>query len=138
MSIVRYKLLKFIDTVSMKKLLKVFFILLLILVAMICGFFFYFKIVTSNYHVDENKLINTSFFYEIYDNNGNKITTSNAYRDIAVDNDLNDYTKKAFISVEDRRFYNHKGVDYKALLRATIKNIKAGSFKEGGSTITQQ
>lgn len=46
--------------------------------------------------------------------------------------------KKAFISVEDIRFYNHPGVDFIGILRALWHDIKAGSVVEGGSTITQQ
>lgn len=44
----------------------------------------------------------------------------------------------AIISVEDHRFYNHKGLDIIALNRALINDIKAMKFIEGGSTITQQ
>ena len=45
---------------------------------------------------------------------------------------------KAVISVEDHRFYKHNGIDIIAIGRATINDIKAMSFVEGGSTITQQ
>ena len=45
---------------------------------------------------------------------------------------------QAVISVEDRRFYDHPGIDIIAIGRATINDIKAMSFVEGGSTITQQ
>ena len=44
----------------------------------------------------------------------------------------------AAISVEDRRFYKHNGIDVIAIGRAAINDIKALSFVEGGSTITQQ
>ena len=44
----------------------------------------------------------------------------------------------AVISVEDHRFYNHPGIDIIAIGRAVINDIKAMSFVEGGSTITQQ
>ena len=46
--------------------------------------------------------------------------------------------KKAFIAAEDRRFYNHKGVDLLSISRAISKNLKQRSVVEGGSTITQQ
>ncbi len=49
-----------------------------------------------------------------------------------------DHVKKAFISVEDIRFYNHPGVDLIGILRALWHDIKAGGIVEGGSTITQQ
>ncbi|UCF87341.1 MAG: transglycosylase domain-containing protein, partial [Nitrospiraceae bacterium] len=44
----------------------------------------------------------------------------------------------AIVSVEDARFWLHKGVDYVAIIRALFKDIQAGGIKEGGSTITQQ
>jgi penicillin-binding protein 1A len=44
----------------------------------------------------------------------------------------------AFIAVEDIRFYKHKGVDIKGIIRAIFKNLKSLSIKEGASTITQQ
>ncbi|TNF52380.1 PBP1A family penicillin-binding protein [bacterium] len=44
----------------------------------------------------------------------------------------------AIVSVEDSRFWLHKGVDYVAIIRALFKDIQAGGIKEGGSTITQQ
>lgn len=44
----------------------------------------------------------------------------------------------AVISVEDHRFYSHNGIDIIAIGRATINDIKAMEFVEGGSTITQQ
>jgi len=46
--------------------------------------------------------------------------------------------EKAFIASEDRRFYEHRGVDYQGILRALFVNIQAGDVVEGGSTITQQ
>lgn len=44
----------------------------------------------------------------------------------------------AVLSVEDHRFYSHPGIDPLALARAFVNDIKARSFVEGGSTITQQ
>ncbi|WP_372680932.1 penicillin-binding protein 1A [Desulfosarcina sp.] len=46
--------------------------------------------------------------------------------------------KTALIVTEDRQFYTHSGIDLKGILRAVIKDIIAGQFVEGASTITQQ
>jgi len=46
--------------------------------------------------------------------------------------------KQAIIAVEDRRFYDHKGVDLRSIARAVYKDVKSGDYSEGGSTITQQ
>lgn len=49
-----------------------------------------------------------------------------------------DHVKKAFIAVEDIRFYQHPGVDVIGIMRALWRDVKAGGIVEGGSTITQQ
>jgi penicillin-binding protein 1A len=48
------------------------------------------------------------------------------------------FLKAALVATEDRKFYKHSGVDLKGIARAIIKDIKAGEFVEGASTITQQ
>ena len=51
-----------------------------------------------------------------------------------------DHLKKAIIATEDPRFYRHKGIDYRGILRAVKQNLRIGrrGRLEGGSTITQQ
>lgn len=44
----------------------------------------------------------------------------------------------ATISIEDKRFFQHKGVDVEAVMRALLTNLQKGRIEEGGSTITQQ
>jgi penicillin-binding protein 1A len=46
--------------------------------------------------------------------------------------------RQAFVATEDRRFYHHHGIDWRALARATVRNIRAGGVREGFSTITMQ
>lgn len=45
---------------------------------------------------------------------------------------------QAFIASEDRRFYQHNGIDYQGIVRATLSNLRSANVVEGGSTITQQ
>src|SRR5699024_6642904 len=42
------------------------------------------------------------------------------------------------VSIEDKRFYKHNGVDFRRILKAVLANIKHGWGSEGGSTISQQ
>ena len=52
--------------------------------------------------------------------------------------DMSLWVRKATIAIEDRRFFEHNGVDIEGTARAAVANIKAGGIVEGGSTITQQ
>ena len=75
----------------------------------------------------------------VLDRNGEEIASRGARYGAQVDPaDLPDYLVQAFLSTEDRRFYDHGGVDLRGTLRAAMANLKSGAVVEGGSTITQQ
>lgn len=87
-----------------------------------------------DFQLPENRTI------EVYDNNDElffTISNGNKQSYIQLD-DINQNLINAFISIEDKRFYNHKGVDFIRIGGAIISNIEAKYFKEGASTITQQ
>jgi penicillin-binding protein 1A len=52
--------------------------------------------------------------------------------------DLPPYLPKAFVAIEDRRFYDHHGVDPIGMSRALLRDLVGGGSIEGGSTLTQQ
>jgi penicillin-binding protein 1A len=52
--------------------------------------------------------------------------------------DMSLWIRNATIAIEDRRFFEHGGVDVEGIARAAVADIKAGEIVEGGSTITQQ
>ena len=52
--------------------------------------------------------------------------------------DMSLWIRKATIAIEDRRFFEHDGVDVEGIARAAVENLQAGEIVEGGSTITQQ
>jgi len=56
---------------------------------------------------------------------------------VAID-DLPDYFVKAVLATEDRRFFDHFGIDFIGLARAMSENARAGGVVQGGSTLTQQ
>lgn len=65
-------------------------------------------------------------------------TYGNRYGNPVEVRDLPDYVGEAFVSIEDRRFYDHFGIDLLGIARAAWTNLTAGRIAEGGSTITQQ
>jgi len=52
--------------------------------------------------------------------------------------DMPGHVADAFLAIEDERFYEHTGIDNKAILRAMMENTKSGRKGQGGSTLTQQ
>ncbi|MED1953330.1 PBP1A family penicillin-binding protein [Brevibacillus centrosporus] len=76
----------------------------------------------------------------IYDKNGEEMTSlirekNRHYKPI---NEMPKVLIDAFLTVEDQRFYEHKGIDMIRIGGAIVNDIKKGSLAEGGSTITQQ
>ena len=51
---------------------------------------------------------------------------------------ISDYLQVAVISMEDRRFYQHQGVDWRGTVRALLRNAQSDRAAQGGSTLTQQ
>lgn len=86
---------------------------------------------------DTFKAVQTSV---VYDKNGDTISTIKGekdvyyltYEEIPVD------VCAAIVSIEDKKFYQHGGIDYKAILRAIKAMIENGEVTQGASTITQQ
>jgi len=73
------------------------------------------------------------------DRNGHVILREGAQNAPPVDlSTLPPYVPQAFIAIEDRRLYQHLGVDFGGLMRAGEENVRAGHVVQGGSTITQQ
>jgi len=70
---------------------------------------------------------------------GHPIPRRGALKEAPVDVDqLKPLTSAAFVSIEDRRFYSHWGIDPRGIARAMVANMRGGGVRQGGSTITQQ
>lgn len=89
--------------------------------------------------LDETKLVKTEKTLNFIDSNGEYIadTVYDANRSHAKLSEIPQHTIDAFVSIEDKRFFKHHGVDYIRIGGAIIDNIKSFSFKEGASTISQ-
>jgi penicillin-binding protein 1A len=69
-------------------------------------------------------------FAEVFEENQRRVWVALA--------DVPEHVQKAFIAAEDKRFYAHKGIDERGLIRAFIGNLAQSGRPQGGSTITQQ
>ncbi|MDL2289239.1 PBP1A family penicillin-binding protein [Clostridia bacterium OttesenSCG-928-F22] len=89
---------------------------------------------------DASKLLDLEQTMLIYDKDDNKI--ANVYGkenriNVSIE-DIPEHMKQAVLAIEDIRFYEHGGIDFRRLFGAIIADIKSGSLKEGGSTLSQQ
>jgi len=78
---------------------------------------------------------------KIYDREGKILLyepNAGEKRTIIPEEEIPDYLKKATIAVEDEKFYETPGVDWRAIIRAALINLIKGKVVQGGSTITQQ
>lgn len=109
----------------MKKLLFKMIIILLVIITGFCGYYGYL-----GYQIYQDKIQEQSLSERV-----NQLKSKEDY--VTLDQ-ISPIYKEAVLESEDRRFYKHGPVDYYGLARAMFINITTFSFKEGGSTITQQ
>lgn len=76
----------------------------------------------------------------MYDRDGKEITRlrNNENRILVPSNGISPTMKQAVVSIEDRRFYTHRGVDFRGIGRAIVTDVTSFGAKQGASTITQQ
>ncbi len=75
----------------------------------------------------------------VFSDDGRKIGEFAEERRIVIPLDeMPENLKNAFVAAEDSRFKDHPGIDIISIFRASLKNFKAGTIVQGGSTITQQ
>lgn len=83
--------------------------------------------------------INPTQWTQVFASNGTPIMSFGKFRHENVKlNNVSPYFIEALIATEDRRFYDHHGVDPVAVLRAIVSDVTHKKLREGGSTITQQ
>ncbi len=90
--------------------------------------------------LDVSKIVDTEQTLIVYDADGNVASYlygSENRVDVSIEL-LPEYVKNAFIAAEDARFYSHSGFDIIRIFGAAWSDIKAQSYVEGASTITQQ
>ena len=100
-------------------------IILLVIITGFCGYYGYL-----GYQIYQDKIQEQSLSERV-----NQLKSKEDYETL---DQISPIYKEAVLESEDRRFYQHGPVDYYGLARAMFINITTFSFKEGGSTITQQ
>lgn len=125
-----------------------FVVLLIILIFTIVFYFKYGKRILE-LQAEANELVSESTVETfrqnqttiVYDQDGNVLTKLKNEKDVYYleYEDIPYNVKQAMISIEDKNFINHSGIDYKACLRAVVALIRNhGNITQGASTITQQ
>ena len=109
----------------MKKLLFKMIIILLVIITGFCGYYGYL-----GYQIYQDKIQEQSL--------SERVHQLKSKEDYVTLDQISPIYKEAVLESEDRRFYQHGPVDYYGLARAMLTNLTTFSFKEGGSTITQQ
>ena len=133
------------DTKFKKIFKKVFLVLSIAIIVLITSISGYaFAVIKSAPALDVDAILEPSETTTLYDDGGNfvtnYITTSQRY--VVDSSAIPDNLKNAYVSIEDERFYEHKGIDVKRILGAVVNNVKTKlqgkSTYHGGSTLTQQ
>ncbi len=105
----------------------------------ITSVFAYYKIITHNVTLQHDRLLTSEKNLLLFDRDKALIPLQfSTEKQTVPEKEIPWHTKQAFIDVEDRRFYKHKGFDYKGFARAVVHNVRSHSLKEGASTISQQ
>ncbi|HML30280.1 MAG TPA: biosynthetic peptidoglycan transglycosylase, partial [Hyphomicrobium sp.] len=88
---------------------------------------------------DESKFLTGRYAVTFLDVNGNEIGRRGILHNDSVPlSEIPDVLIKATLSTEDRRFFEHYGIDVFGTLRALLTNVQANEVVQGGSTLTQQ
>lgn len=121
----------------MKRTLKIFAFILILALAL--GFISITLILLflSNVNLDLDKLKRNESSAIICYADGSPINCSEERPYVTIEN-IPNHVIDALIAIEDKRFYNHNGVDFKSVIRALKNNTFTNNTKQGGSTITQQ
>lgn len=130
------------STISML-LFKLIILLVLILFVTAGSFAYgcYRSIIDEAPNVADISVEPSGYASYLYDTEGNIMETlvmAGSNREEASYSQFPDDLIRAFIAIEDERFWEHRGIDVKGIFRAAFVGLSSGNFSEGASTITQQ
>lgn len=88
---------------------------------------------------NQNKLINANMKIEVYGDDGKLLSDKSLFNSQYISlSKIPKETIDAFISIEDKTFYSHNGINPKRIVKAILNNISKGKASQGASTISQQ
>ena len=117
---------------------EIFFVIFTIIIVCFAGYIIY-SLTVNAIPLTLSTINDQNLTIKVFNEQGLELKEYNNYNSETIDlNLLPNYTTKAFISIEDKNFYKHRGINIKRILKASVTNLKSLSFKEGASTITQQ
>lgn len=125
----------------MRKIFKIllkFLIIIVIWSAIVLSFFLFYKYHNLPNISDINLNKNDKIIQINYSDNSKIRVIGDLYANQVSFDQFPKYLIEALIATEDRSFFSHYGFDLKGILRAFLVNYRAGTIKQGGSTITQQ
>jgi penicillin-binding protein 1A len=127
---------------SVRRGLRALFNLALILgvsagVGIACLYLFVMKDYEDDLDRTYPELAENSYVYDVDGNKIGEIPVTQSRETVGFDG-LGEHLPEAVVAVEDRRFYDHFGVDFEGLARAAVTDLRSLEVKEGGSTITEQ
>ena len=111
------------------------------IVGIIGAGFFVKKTIDNAPNISPANVKPTGYTTFVVDKDGNEIekfVSSGSNRVYKTLDEIPVHLRQAFIAIEDARFYQHKGIDLKGIVRAGVVGLTSGNFSEGASTITQQ
>ena len=126
---------------KLKIAIKIFIILILLLCVIGAGIVagMFFGLFGNEFEITKDELKIGASNTVVVDQNGAVIANLNGdeKRKVITLEDMADYLPKAYVAIEDERYYKHSGVDFKRTAGAIVHTVFGGS-SYGGSTITQQ
>lgn len=120
---------------KMKRTRKILLSILCLSTAFMLSFGVYLIAVTAGVSLQPEKLALNKQCVTVFDGDGKELDAP--FETVSLSS-LPSHLPAAFVAVEDKRFYDHKGLDYLRIGKAVLKNIASFSFREGASTISQQ
>ena len=123
------------------KALIICFLLLIVIGAAGIGIYVK-KVIDNTPEVTAKDIMPQGYTTNIVDSNGTlleQLKDSDSNRVYKKYDEISPYMGKAFVAIEDERFYKHNGIDIQGIIRAGVNGVAHGfHFTEGASTLTQQ